>query len=375
MLWSEQGLGDCIQFVRYVALVKERVGKVLVDCPAPLRGLVASCPGVDGLAGGGLGPTSADVQAPLMSLPRILGTTVATIPASSSYLFADGVLRESWRAKMETGRGLKVGLCWQGNVKHTGDRHRSIALKRFQPLLQVPGVQWFSIQKGAGSEQLPALTQEFRIADLGGQISTDFRDTAAAMANLDLLISIDTSVAHLAGALGVPVWVLLPFNPDWRWLLGREDSPWYPSARLFRQGRWGDWDEVFERVAQALRERTRRRLPERIPIQVSVTDLLERTLLEEIQRGRAEESWAALRNAGLPETDEVGQLVGQLKAAHQALVQIEQDLQAAGQEPGLDGRAAELVRAYAQARQELGRSLAQFRAWLAGEGPANGPAA
>src|SRR5262249_39730071 len=147
------------------------------------------------------------------------------------------------------GRELKVGLFWQGNPQYAGDRRRSVPLASFRPLAEVPGVRLFSLQKGKGSEQLPALARELNITDLGAQISADFRETAAAVLSLDLVGSVDTAVAHLAGALGAPVWLLLPFNPDWRWLLEREDSAWYPSARLFRQRRWGDWDEVFARVA------------------------------------------------------------------------------------------------------------------------------
>jgi tetratricopeptide (TPR) repeat protein len=250
-LWAEQGLGDTLQFVRYAALVKERVGTVLLDCPGPLRGLLVSCPGVDALAGSGAPLPPADVQAPLLSLPRILGTTLDNVPASVPYLFADVSLQERWRERIGAARGLKVGIVWQGNPQFAGDHYRSVGLERFRALAAVPGVRLFSLQKGKGSEQLAEWAGAVPITDLGSQISGDFRDTAAAMRELDLVISVDTAPAHLAGALGVRVWVLLPYNPDWRWLLGREDSPWYPSARLFRQRRWGDWDDVFACVAES----------------------------------------------------------------------------------------------------------------------------
>ncbi len=260
VLWSEQGLGDTLQFIRYAALVKERVGTVLLDCHDPLRGLLANSPGIDGLTTVG-SAVGADAQAPLLSLPRLLGTSVATIPAPVPYLFPDPALKERWRARLAPERVFKVGIVWQGNPNFTGDRFRSVKLERFRPLAEVPGVRLFSIQKGEATGQIAQLSPPFPVTDLGGEISADFRDTAAALVNLDLLVSVDTSVAHLAGALGVPVWLLLPFNPDWRWLLGREDTPWYPSARLFRQEKWGDWDGVFARVASALRQRAREAVP------------------------------------------------------------------------------------------------------------------
>ena len=230
LLWAEQGLGDTLQFARYAALVKERVGTVLLDCPAPLRGLLASCPGVDGLVGPGEALPAIDVQAPLMSLPRLLGSTPATVPASVPYLFADVSLQDRWRDRIGHGKGLKVGINWQGNPQFGGDRYRSVPLEQFRPLAGMPGVRLFSLQKGKGSEQLAGLASELGITDLGSQISGDFRDTAAAMLNLDLVVSTETAIAHLAGAAGLPLWVLLAKNPDWAsWLLDRPDSVWYPS--------------------------------------------------------------------------------------------------------------------------------------------------
>jgi hypothetical protein len=277
LLWSEQGLGDTLQFVRYAALVKERVGTVLLDCPGPLRGLLVSCPGVDALAGSGAPLPPADVQAPLLSLPRILGTTLESVPASVPYLFADASLQERWRQRIGAGGGLKVGLVWQGNPQFAGDRYRSVRLEHFRALAEVSGVRLFSLQKGKGSEQL---------GEVAGKL------------NLDLLISVDTAPAHLAGALGVPVWLLLPFNPDWRWLLGREDSVWYPSARLFRQRRWGDWDDVFACVADALRRQALRPLLQRLPVGLGLAEVVERAVAEGLHNGQAGASAAALRQAG-----------------------------------------------------------------------------
>jgi tetratricopeptide (TPR) repeat protein len=317
VVWSEQGLGDSLQFARYAALVKERVGTVLLDCPAPLRGLMASCPGVDSLVDSST-PVIADVQAPLLSLPRLLGTTLASIPSSVPYVFADASLRQRWRDKVPAGPGLRVGIVWQGNPQFGGDRYRSVPLSRFRGLAAVPGVHLFSLQKGKGSEQLPELAQELDITDLGSQISGDFCDTAAAMASLDLVLGVDTAVVHLAGALGVPVWVLLPFNPDWRWLLGRTDSVWYPSARLFRQARWGDWDDVFAPVADALHQQARRPLLRCIAVPLDLAELVESSVREELHTGRRGVCARALQEACVLDTPEVAALAARLKGAHEA---------------------------------------------------------
>jgi hypothetical protein len=147
--------------------------------------------------------------------------------------------------------GFRVGIAWQGNPAHKGDRRRSMPLTCFEPLAQLPGVQLLSLQKGLGVEQLPAVTDRFSVIDLGSQLG-DFRDTAAVMMNLDLVVACDTAVVHLAGNLGIPAWVALPFAPDWCWLLQRTDTPWYPSLRLFRQPQPGDWATVFEEMRTAL---------------------------------------------------------------------------------------------------------------------------
>ena len=252
LLHAEQGLGDTIQFVRYVSLVKVRGGRVVVECQPPLLPLLADCPGIDQVVARGNPLPAFDVQAPLLSLPGILGTTLDSIPDRVPYLRADPELAQAWRKRLEALDGFKVGIVWQGNPPFKGDRQRSIPLRQYEALARVEGVQLVSLQKGAGADQLGKLAASFPVLDLGEQLET-FSDTAAVLKNLDLLISSCTSVPHLAGALGVPVWLALPFVPDWRWLLEREDSPWYPHHRLFRQSRPGDWSEVFERIAGALR--------------------------------------------------------------------------------------------------------------------------
>jgi tetratricopeptide (TPR) repeat protein len=254
LLHAEQGLGDAIQFVRYAALVKQRGGLVTLECPRPLLSLLATCLGMDRLVGQGDALPAFDVQAPLPSLPGIFHTALHDIPAAIPYLFAASALAERWRRELGPIAGFRIGIVWQGNPTHPNDRHRSIPLACFEPLARCSGVQLLSLQKGAGVEQLQQVAERFPVAELGSRLN-DFMDTAAVMMNLDLVITCDTSVAHLAGALGVPVWVALPFIADWRWMLDRSDSPWYPTMRLFRQESRGDWQGVFRRLAVALGER------------------------------------------------------------------------------------------------------------------------
>jgi tetratricopeptide (TPR) repeat protein len=265
LLHAEQGLGDTVQFVRYVPLVKERGARVILACQTPLIGLLASCPGVDCLVGEGVIQASFDVHAPLLSLPRIFKTTVDTIPANVPYLKADAALVAQWREKLTAINGLRIGINWQGRGGRGDYRQRDIPLECFASLAQVPGVRLISLQKGprVGAADQGVATFELAgegqpgILDLGDidQTRGAFMDTAAIMMNLDLVITSDTSTPHLAGALGVPVWVALPFAPDWRWLLDRSDSPWYPTMRLFRQKSPGDWKSVFEEIEAALRRR------------------------------------------------------------------------------------------------------------------------
>ena len=249
LLYAEQGLGDTIQFVRFVPQVAARGGRVILQAQRPLLGLLRGLEGVAELIGARQAPPAFDVQAPLLSLPWILGTRLDTIPARVPYLAAEPERVARWRAIVGAGAGPSVGLVWAGNPRHWRDRARSLPARRMLPLLD-HAARWFSLQVGAGAENLPALAPD-RVTDLAPRL-TDFSETAAALTALDLVITVDTAVAHLAGALGRPVWLLLPFSPDFRWLLGRDDSPWYPTMRLFRQSEPGDWDGVIARVAAAL---------------------------------------------------------------------------------------------------------------------------
>jgi tetratricopeptide (TPR) repeat protein len=238
-LICEQGLGDAIQFVRYVPLVASRGGKVVVVCQPELAKLFADVPGVARVISLPETIGAFDVYCPILSLPLAFGTRLETIPAQVPYLQA-----RKPRLGPRTG-AKRVGIAWTGNPKHRDDRRRSIPLPALAPLLSVPNVQFYSLQKGVAvppGVDLSDLTPELR----------DFSETAELMASLDLIISVDTSVAHLAGALGRPVWTFLAANPDWRWMLDRTDTPWYPTMRLFRQTSRGDWTDPIRRAAQEL---------------------------------------------------------------------------------------------------------------------------
>jgi tetratricopeptide (TPR) repeat protein len=258
LLYAEQGLGDTLQFIRYATLVKRRGGTVVVECQPALVPLLRACPAIDRIVAPEEALPPIDVQAPLLSLPRIFGTTRDTIPAAVPYVFADPALVERWRRDLGGLRAFKVGIAWQGSPTHLWDRQRSIPLEQFAALAQVPGVRLISLQHGQGREQAQAVADRFAVLDCCDQDDSsgwEFGETAAIVKNLNLVITCDTSVAHLAGSLGAPVWVALAHAPDWRWQLGRDDSPWYPTMRLFRQTRPGDWNGVFLRMARALRER------------------------------------------------------------------------------------------------------------------------
>ncbi|WP_454018004.1 tetratricopeptide repeat protein [Azospirillum sp. Marseille-Q6669] len=252
LLYAEQGLGDTLQFVRYVPLVAERGARVILEVQPPLMSVLSGLPGVERLIARGHPLPDFDLECPLMSLPRAFGTKLDDLPAAVPYLRPDPQRAVAWSKRLADGAGLRVGLVWAGNPRFPGDALRSPRLAGLRPVLDVPGVRFFGLQKGPGREDLEGVDMPPSFTDLGPDIA-DFSDTAAIMANLDLVISSCTGPAHLAGALGVPVWVVLPLSPDWRWLLGREDSPWYPTARLFRQTRVGNWTEVAGRVADALR--------------------------------------------------------------------------------------------------------------------------
>lgn len=276
LVLDEQGIGDTLQFIRYLPMVKELGGTVIFETIQPLIRLLLNFQGIDELLDRSSTERSTlafDLFIPLMSLPGIFNTTLKTIPARVPYIFPDTKKTQYWRRRLKKGE-TKVGIVWAGKSStdyqqfgNSGLEHvelgwagqpasnfassRLTRLEYFGQLSKIEGVQLFGLQKGDAAIQAKKLSDVFEVDNLGQEFS-DFSDTAAAIGKLDLVISVDTSVAHLAGAMGKPVWMLIPLVPDWRWLREREDSPWYPSMRLFRQTKKNEWDDVFERVAEEL---------------------------------------------------------------------------------------------------------------------------
>jgi hypothetical protein len=336
----EQGLGDTLQFIRYLPLVQRRGGRVILVCQPALVGLLTGSRGlgIERLLAQGDPLPEYDLHVSLLSLPGLLGTTLENVPADVPYLEAEPQPVEAWRQRLGSYRGFKIGIVWQGNPDHRMDRFRSTRLAQFAPLARVPGVHLFSLQKGPGAEQLAALTDRFPVTDLGSGLD-DFRDTAAVLKNLDLVVSVDTSVAHLAGALGIPVWVALHFPAEWRWLTGREDSPWYPTMRLFRQTSPGQWEDVFRRIAEALRPRMAAPAELRpITIEIAPGELIDKITILEIKSERITDAAkrryvdtelalsVAARDCTVPGSVELARLAAELRAVNEALWEIEDEI-------------------------------------------------
>ncbi|HTW94847.1 MAG TPA: glycosyltransferase family 9 protein, partial [Tepidisphaeraceae bacterium] len=249
LIHSEQGLGDTMQFIRFAPMLAERGGRVIFFCHMELARLLQNFPHLEQFVPFGQPLPEADVHSPLLSLPNAL-KIAGRIPAPHSYITPEENLVRKWSQRLPAS-GVRVGIAWAGRPDHRNDRNRSMPLKSLARLFEIPGVHFFSLQKGPSATQI----KELAIATLTDWTNelTDFAETAALIASLDLVIAVDTAVVHLAGAMGKPVWILLPYVPDWRWMLDRTDSPWYPTARLFRQSSRGDWSGVVDRVAEALR--------------------------------------------------------------------------------------------------------------------------
>jgi hypothetical protein len=230
--------------------VAERVGRVLVECDPALSRLVTSVAGVQQVIPRGEVLPGFDAHVPLMSLPRIFATTLDTIPSRVPYMTAPP---SGFTIANPAKNWLKVGIVWSGRPEHGNNRNRSCAITQFLHFRRIPGVAFFSLQKGPQVAELAQLEGRLKVEDLSGRL-TDLAETAYIIGQLDLVIAVDTAVAHLAGALGHPVWTLLSFAADWRWLRDREDSPWYPTMRLFRQPKPGDWEAVFVRLSQELKK-------------------------------------------------------------------------------------------------------------------------
>jgi Flp pilus assembly protein TadD len=258
LVHHEQGFGDTIQFIRFAPLARARGGRVVVECQPELVRLLATADGIDEVVAAGSPLPPFDLRTPLTSLPHLLGTTLETLPAKVPYLHPPDGAVVAMPAPPDA--RLKIGIAWAGRPNHGKDRLRSCPLSHFLGLIGPPGIAFYSLQKGEPAADLRRLAARGLIHDLGEGLG-DFADTAAAVAQLDLVISVDTAVAHLAGALGKPVWALLHLAGEWRWPAGRQDSPWYPTMRLFAQRRAGDWNEVFVKVRDALTQVARSKLP------------------------------------------------------------------------------------------------------------------
>ena len=258
LLAPEQGLGDAIQFVRYAPLLDALGARVVVAAQPSLTALLATVPGVAEVITGGDALPHFDLYCPLLSLPMGFETELATIPSRVPYIFPRQEWIDRWRVRSpKSSERLRVGICWAGTGAHVNNHRRSIAIEQFATILSVPGIDFVNLQKEVSAAESEMLSRH-RVAQLGQEFA-DFAETAAVMAMLDLVVSVDTSVAHLAGAMGKAVAVLIPFSPDWRWLLDRTDSPWYPTMRLFRQSAIGDWDGPLARLRQELEVVARRR--------------------------------------------------------------------------------------------------------------------
>lgn len=415
MLHAEQGLGDTIQFIRYAPLVRERGARVLVVAQPALQPLLANCAGIDQLVGQGDPIPAFDVHAPLLSLPRIMGTTLQTIPARVPYLAAEPARIEHWRQQLQGLSGLKIGIAWQGNPKHERDFRRSFPLARLAPVASVPGVQLISLQKGFGEDQVSEFVRSWPLHDLRDRLdraSGPFLETAAIIANLDLVIACDSAIAHLAGALGAPLWAALPFCPDWRWFLDRGDSPWYPTARLFRQVALDDWDSVFERMALALRggeasprrdvgkpfdsigtprvpetpaaveagsradlKSVERRATGPVLVEISVGELIDKITILEIKNARISDQsklhnirnelnvLAAARDSMVPRTSTLEDIVAELRIVNEALWDIEDEIRVCEHGHDFGARFIELARSVYQTndrRAELKRRINEY---------------
>jgi tetratricopeptide (TPR) repeat protein len=255
LIYSEQGIGDAIQFVRYAALFAKRGARVIVQCHWPIKSLLEKCAGVRLVYGSREKLPSYDWHVPVFSLPHVFGTTIDTIPAEIPYLTVDPARGKSWAARIASatpaGTRLRVGIAWAGNPKHKNDANRSIHPDLLAPLADVESVAFFSLQKANENEKAAMQPARPRLIDFTSSLC-DFAETAALVEHLDLVICADTAISHLAGALGKPVWTLLPFVPDFRWGLQGSQTPWYPTMRLFRQSEPRDWPGVMGRIVEAL---------------------------------------------------------------------------------------------------------------------------
>jgi tetratricopeptide (TPR) repeat protein len=263
LIWSEQGLGDTFEFVRYAQVAKQNgAQKVIVATQDAAYNIIKLCPYIDQVIRFDEQPPAYDYHIPMLSMPHYTKTQFDTVPHEIPYLYADTSLIEEWKEILSDDPNFKIGICWQGNPNYTTQNSRATAATKFMtvsdflPLMDIPGVSVYSLQKTTGTDQLDHITEDVSLITFEGDFDTSkgrFMDTAAVIKNMDLVITIDTSICHLAAGLGVPTWNLLPLTPDWRWMLDCDNTPWYPNMRLFRQSNRGNWTEVMDAVVTELK--------------------------------------------------------------------------------------------------------------------------
>jgi hypothetical protein len=373
LIHTEQGLGDVLQFVRLLPLVRKRARRLIMACQKPMKSFLESLTCIDEyFPVDEPSEVQFDVCCPLLSLPALLRLDGTDYYSSVPYVYPDPLRVHSWGERMKQYTGFKIGLNWQGNPTFHGDKFRSIPLRYFAPLAMVPDVKLFSVQKGAGLDQIEPNRDNVPITvfpDLA-QDGT-FHDTASLMQHLDLIITSDTAVAHLAGALGRPVWVLLARNADWRWLIDRPDSPWYPSMRLFRQRTLGDWTIVFEQVVAALKERLAARVPPVAPtpalldVPVSAAELLDLIASKEVERARCDddarrtslnaelERLHCVRTRSIPPSGDQDEWLARLKQLHAKIGDLDRDLRRREKAEEFGDSFLELARARTRSEEEL----------------------
>ncbi|MCG8529213.1 MAG: tetratricopeptide repeat-containing glycosyltransferase family protein [Desulfovibrionales bacterium] len=256
LIHEEQGAGDTLQFIRYLPLLKAAGARVILEISPGLTRLFTGMEGVDKLWVRNTKASTRDIDrfdcySPILDLPFHFKTTLDTIPGPTPYIFPDEELKASWGRRLVDSSGIRIGVVWAGNPNHRNDANRSCPLSLFRDIAQMDGIHLYGLQKEKYDRWTDVDSKDVLTQDIGADLY-DFADTAAVIAHMDLIISVDTSVAHLAGAMGKPTWVLLPFAPDWRWMLDRTDSPWYPSMELFRQSDFGNWEHPFQQIKKAL---------------------------------------------------------------------------------------------------------------------------
>jgi Flp pilus assembly protein TadD len=345
LLHAEQGLGDALHFVRYGELLKKAGARVVVQCHPPLCQIFQSYEFADQIVPREVELPNIDFHLPMMSAPRVFGTRLDNIPNGDGYLSADPSLQRKWKPWLDEIDGWRIGIVWQGSRDHRADQQRSFNLGEFAPLAAAD-VTFVPLQVGEGRAQITAAPGGMRIADPGDRLDRDcgpFMDTAAIVSQLDLVICCDTSIAHLSAALGVPTWIALSVCPDWRWLLEREDSPWYPSVRLFRQSTANQWGDVFERMRQELTLQTMptrsvKRHSAAIQVEVGAGELLDKLTILEIKASRIDvpeklknvleelETLQRIQSSQLPWTGRLRTLYDQLAEINIRLWDVEDDI-------------------------------------------------